>query len=105
MIFCANAPLEYSLPFQMSCGMASGAVVATDGNAFIDKAFTDNDYIPYRHSDYGALAERAREILLNPSRLAEISENGRRIIETDYSLGRAVEEFALVADYSLLLHS
>lgn len=104
IILSADSALEYSLPWQMSCGMASGAAVADEGNEFVDEVFTHNDYIPYSHSDYGTLAERIKETLADPSRLAEISENGRRVIEANYTLAHAVEKLVLAADYSFLLH-
>jgi hypothetical protein len=104
LVLSANAALEYPLPGMMSCAMASGAVAACDGNAFIDEVFTDADCIPYSHNDYGMLADKMKEILANPSRLAEVSENGKRIIKTGYTTAHAVEKLVLAIDYSLLLH-
>jgi len=104
IVLSAGATLEYSLPWHMSCGIASGAVAAADGNAFIDEAFADDDYIPYSHNSYEMLADRIKEMIHSPSRLASASESGRQVIEANYTPAHAVEKLILAADYSKLLH-
>jgi glycosyltransferase involved in cell wall biosynthesis len=89
MVLPARIPLAYGL-FAMEACAASRPFVLPDLGVFSELVEKTQAGVLYNPNNPVRLAEVLRSLLTDPQRMQQLGQNGRRAVETTYSIDKTV---------------